>query len=321
MIRVRYLNKKENPPNYQAGKELHVIHNNTGWVEYLSDFDIRWATGISPELYEKWAKHCRTHIERYYHTKSTDSFGLIENLSKIRREHDFTLPIFAYVDNNQQLITCGFTRFLANVINGIDPKDLKLFVQTPKTYKSKNFTKAELVTTTTDAEEISGISDVEHIIELSSEAVPKITSSVLRNTVYEHGKAHETTFANRGNYALEFWEKFIKNKLINIQIKCTEQSKKLIHWNPTIWNVEFEIVPEHSFIFGDILAEFRNTTSILHLYVYDITQPLYIDYMLPLTHRHHCWFYTQNKKVHLFNTTNGPSSATWAVVDWPNFVK
>ena len=325
MSRIFYLSKPDNLPNYRAGKELHVVRDDIGWVEFLThnmDLDISWVEGIDEYTFNQIKTVALGHCARYYHSQDFASLGLLKNLVDHKRENNFDLPLFARLSKGSALITCGLSRLFALAASHVEAKDIKFFLQATKGSTFSNAITQQAVSTTKQAEQLSGIETINHILTMDTAEPHYIVSSVIRDSVYNKNPGEQYIFADQGRSTMEFWSKFISDGLINIQVHCNESSLPLIRFNPTIWRVNYHVEDMGTFLYADILDKFhKQADDKLHLNVYNITEPLDFEYMLPLVDKNNSWYHTQNKKVHLYETTQTDNGAEQPIVPWPNFVK
>lgn len=324
MPRIFYLNKPENLPDYKQGKELHLVHTDIGWVEYLSqDHDIYWVEGISKELYTSLHQQSLDQSKNHFHNQDFVSLGLLKNLVEYKLENEFKLPIFTGTfANNSIKVTCGLSRFFAMAVCQVDSKDIKFFLQANKNFRPTELLNYRLVTSTQQAENLSGMGSINHILSMMPTHPYHITSSVIRDSVYNKNYNEQYIFLDHGRSAMEFWEKFMSGGLIDIDIHCDNVSSSLIQFDPKIWRVNYHIAPMGNFLYSDILHKFElQEDNKLHLNLYRITEPLILDYILPLVSKDSSWYHTQNKKIHLYETTQTNNGASRPIVTWPSFVK
>lgn len=318
--KVFYLHKHDNLPCYSAGKELHTVEYHRGWVEYLLDTcDIYFQPGLTKKQYQNFLSTVTVSIKDYYHNKDYRIMSFLKQLALERMEHPFSLPLFADVRHGS-IITCGSSRFAACVLNGIDPSDIPMVFQTNKN-NAKPSELAQYINSTNQLHSLSGIEKFDFILDFSRTSQPTVTSSVLRNTVHE-SDPNRDTFKEHGEFIFKFWENFTCNGLIDLTISCNDTTRKLIKFDPEIWNITWRQLDHNGFGFGEILEKFaEKKTSGLNLYVYNISGPLHLEYLLPWGDSNSVWFHTLNKQVHLFETTRGAATACWPIKVMGNFVK
>jgi hypothetical protein len=319
--RVTYLSKNSNQPFYSSEKELHIVEYDRGWVEYLLQESDIYFVRLDQALLDFY--HCQAidWIETAWRDQNPRYFSLLNKLCHHRMEKPFDLPLFA--DWKQgPVLSCGNTRFTAEIVCGASPNSVPVFVQVPKgTPTPAALSQATAITSTAQAETLAGMEQVEYKLNFSQTDQPVVITSILRNTVFEADSGY-STFEDDGNFILEFWKKFTRNGRINITVSCNPETQRHVDFNPDIWNVKFNFMPMLGFSFGEILAKFgKPDNDELNLYIYDIEKSFNLCYLLPWANINSVWYHTQNKKINLFETTRGGATACWPIVMMGNFVK
>ena len=118
------------PHSYRG---LHIINPNFGWVEYLqqNNKSVHYARGISPALYQQWSDiSYKRLIDAFIHGDSY-FIGLLKHLTQIRAETPFTMPLFATTGSlpSSARLSCGSTRFMAELINQTNPDKIPVVFQ------------------------------------------------------------------------------------------------------------------------------------------------------------------------------------------------
>jgi len=318
---VFYLNKKDNPPHYHAGKELHTVEYDRGWVEHLLQSCDLYFTRLNQTLLERYRHNAVSYIETLWREQKNKHYSLLNQLANTRIEKPFDLPLFA--DWRQGInFTCGSSRFTAEILCGTTADQVPVFFQTHKGQRPAELDSAITVLSTAQAEDISGISNCEYRLNFNQSRTPNVISTIVRNTIYETDSDY-STFEENGIFISNFWKKFASDGKINLVITCNQTTKDLIEFNSNMWNVQFEIKEMHGFSFGEVLAAFSqpNVDNRLNLFVYDIKNSFNLAYLLPWVNVNSVWYHTLNKKVNLFDTTRGPATACWPIVSMGNFVE
>lgn len=321
---VRYRNKKHNLPHYQTEKELITIEYDRGWVEHaLQTSDIYFYRMDQAMLNERRTmasvllRECWTGVlEQERGSPGQAQIALIKHLTDIRSQKPFDMPLF--VDwSEKERFTCGTNRFAAEMLCGTGADMIPVFFFTEKGPRPEELSRATAINSTHQAELISGMHKVDYHLGFSQKARPLVV-----NTVINDKYTDVRNFDEEGVPIFEFWEKFKSEGKINLRIHCNQQIKELIRFNTDVWQVDFEFAPMLGFSFGEILAQFNKPNYRgLNLYVYDITEPLYLTYLLPFGHANNVWYHTLNKKIQLVDLTRGPASACWPIVAMTDFVK
>lgn len=317
---IYYLNKVDNSPLYTKSKELHKIEFARGWVEYLLETsDIYFQFGLTEPQYQHFLPAVLDKIKSFYLDQDVKLMSLLRHLVIERMDHKFSLPLF--VDHRQgNIITCGNLRFSANVLAGVLPSEMPTVIQTEKNSLQPSEL-SHLITGTDQLDELSGIDQYEFLLDFSQGSHPVVLSSVLTNSIYYKDPTSES-FSSDGLKIFEFWNKFTQDGLINLTVSCNVATRDLIKFDPKIWNVTYSQLEHNGFGFGQILEKFaEQKTPGLNLYVYNISEPLYLEYLLPWGHSNIVWSHTLNKQVHLFETTRGAATACWPIQAMGNFVK
>jgi hypothetical protein len=316
---VFYLSKSDNPPYYNAGKELHTVEYDRGWVEYLLQTSDLYFMKMSDSLIDLYRPTTVEWIRLAWIGRDEKRLSLLKYLASHRISQPFDLPIF---NNWRQpsILTCGNTRFSAEVLCGTGPGQIPVFFLTEKGCRPPTLAEATSITSTAQAEEISNITSIDYRLTFSQTAVPHVITSTLRNSMFDTNEAH-SNFTD-GKFIVDFWEKFTQDNRINITITCDEKSKQLIKFDTKIWNVKFQTNPISGFSFGQILGKFNQPDNDqLNLYVYSINTSFDLLYLIPWTTTNSVWYHTINKQVHLVDTSRGAATACWPIVAMGNFVK
>jgi hypothetical protein len=316
---VYYLSNSDRSPIYGAGKELHTIEYNRGWVEYLLQTSDLYFVKMTDSLIKKYQPVATRWIELAWHNQNQKHLALLKQLANVRLEQPFNLPLFT--DWRQgEIFTCGNTRFTAEIICGTCANQIPLFVQTKKGVVPDQSVDMECITSTLQAETLSNIQNTDYKLSFAQSAQPVVINSILKNSVYETDPDY-STFEENGHFIMDFWKKFIHDGRINITVTCNKNSVQFIKFNPDIWNVNFVFKEMSGFSFGEILSKFnRPDNQDLNLYVYDPLTLFDLAYLLPWTTSNSVWYHTVNKKIHLFDTSRGSATACWPIVPMGNFV-
>ena len=319
--KVFYIQKLDNPPLYNAGKELCTVEYDRGWVEYLNETsDIYYSPGLSQFHYQSILPSAVRYIKDFYQTQSTSNLGLLYRLLAERLEHPFAIPIIIYSDFNLFNITCGTVRFTALVLCGVDPASIPAIFQVEKNQTITDLNQTHLISSTAHINQVAELENKELIISFSSTPIPRILNTTLRNTMYDSANAN--TFDMDGNGIINFWKQFTTDNRINIVVSSDASIRKLIKFSENIWNVKFQPLEPDAHSLAKMFEKFNDPENKqLNLYVSDITEEFNLEYLIPWTTPKSVWYHTLNKKIHLFSTLKGPNSAQWPIVAMGNFVK
>jgi hypothetical protein len=324
---MHYLKKFDHPPMIKRGRELITIDYNTGWVEHMSTYcDLHYTAGISDQLIELFKRyHLDSQLTNYNQNRKIISLGLVRNLVDIRREEPFILPLFgSFIGVGTPNLTCGATRFAATILAGHDPGQTPCIWQLPKGETREILGSTTLITSTLHAEELCNLEQVQYTLGFEyNNGQYKVSSSVLRHTVYDHSDRNKN-FASSGENIVKFWDQHrnVETNKIKIIVACNPQDRKFVLYSPEDWDVTFVDLECPNFSYTNVLTEFANSTDPhLRLEVRDVTEKFLLEYLVPLTDASKVWFHTLDKKLNLVDTTKGAAGADCTVAIWGNLVK
>jgi hypothetical protein len=108
-----------------------------------------------------------------------------------------------------------------------------------------------------------------------------------------------------------------------LNIRCTPEVEKLIQPSKFFtWDVVHEKAEEWQWSYGKILGAYRKTEtplgydeSQLHLWLYDATEPVYLELLFPWITGQYTCCHTKNKKALFFDTSSDVTSMQ-LVGDW-----
>jgi hypothetical protein len=331
---IRYLKKFDHPLfNIERGREFTTIDYNTGWIEHMSTYcDVYYTAGIPEKLIEIFKEKISFHrMMTYNWNQELTELGFIKHLTELRKETAFSLPLFGSAlsaDSDIPLLTCGGSRFTATFLSGQPLDTIPCLWQMPKGTLNQIIGPATLVTNTLQAEELCNLEMIEYHLEFDyNDGKPVVISSILRGTEYSlslKDAQRNNLFTATGKGTMSFWDshKEKNSKQIKITVACNSESQDLVKYDASNWEVTFVDLATPDFSFSNILSQFGNPQNPqLLLELRGITESLRLEYFLPLVDKNKVWFYTNDKKVNLIDTTKGPASATWPIIEWGNFVK
>ena len=328
---MRYLKKFDHPPVIKRGRELTTIDYNTGWVEYMSTYcDVHYTAGISDQLIKIFKRSLSDYrLTEYNQQRETTLLGFIKNLTDIRREGPFALPLFGFcLENQTPLLSCGASRFTATMLAGQDLGQTPCIWQLPKGKTNEILGPTTLVTSTLHAEELCNLEQVEYLLGFEyNNGKPKIINSVLRDTVFDlntFGESKQVNFTTVGEDIMKFWDRHrnAETNKVKITVACDPYARQFVVYNTNDWDVTFIDLETPDFSFAHILAEFSNSANPqLKLELRGVTDRFLLEYLVPLVDKNKVWFHTRDKKLNLVDTGKGPASATWPIIVWGNLVK
>jgi hypothetical protein len=244
-----------------------------------------------------------------YVNKDSDEYqqmvqGLLHILAQVRLNEQFVMPLFAsqnHHNGNRIDMTCGLTRFMACLVNGIEDNNIPLIVLAKDTPKYDGWQKIE---TTQQFEELFNLADLDHNIGITTDdGVPAVVNSIILHSIYgTTSKSGTNTHYHAASKKIaDFWKKFISdtNHKIDITISCTEDTKALIQPSD-YFNISYVIKPplEWQFSFGKMTGahQDKSTSARLNLYLFDIVEPVNLNLLLVWPTEDYGTFYSRNHK-------------------------
>jgi len=328
---MRYLKKFDHLPMIKRGRELINIDYNNGWVEHMSTYcDLYYTVGIPAQLIESCKnQHLDERLMCYNQKRETAVLGLVKELTDIRRKEPFAMPLFgSFLGVDIPYLTCGATRFAATILAGHDPGQTPCIWQVPKGETRAVLGPTTLITSTLHAEELCNLDQVEYTLEfMYDNGKYKVTSSVLRDTVYDlstSGDSKQLNFTEIGEDIMKFWDRHrnAETNKVKITVACDSHVRQFVAYNHNDWDVTFIDLDTPNFSFTHVLAEFANSLNPhLRLELRGVTDKFLLEYLVPLVEKNKVWFHTQDKKLNLVDTGKGPASATWPIAVLGNLVK
>lgn len=219
------------------------------------------------------------------------------------KEKRFIMPLFVSKDT----ITCGLTRFFACLVNGVEAKDIPTILLSKSTPQYDGW---EKIASTQDFTKLFNLGDIDHEIGIyMGRDIAEVGHSLIRHSIYDT----PNMFHKSKQAISSFWKKFTSEtgKKICVTIWCTEHTKSLI--KPSPWfDISYMIKQpeEWQFSFGFILGSFRDASESageLHLYLYDIIEPVELCLLLAWPTNDYGVFISQNNKSVLIDTHNKSS--------------
>lgn len=297
---------------------LHIINPNIGWVEYLhqNNQEVYYTTGITKNLYLRWCQSNEEQLVNNFHKRNSPFYGLLKNLVQIRIDTNFLMPLFATGDHS--VITCGSTRFAAHQLCNSSPDQIAVvFLLNPGEKLPTDIT-AERIQSTEHFDLIAKLTDTNYTIDFNTNGPPRVSSSVVHQLDYQVGG--QTKLVNQGNSIFDFWQRFTHENKIKITVSCTNPDQ--ITYNPSLWNVEILRLQENSFGYGAVMQKFQEPSDgKLHVWI-NGNYHLDLEQLLVWPdNRGACWWQTQDKNLHMFETTAGPQSVHRTISIIGNIVK
>ena len=302
----------------------------SGWVEHCNQYgQLFYADAVSKEFYKKCHQQAINIIAKNSLNDNKKNLGFINHLSNILINDEFVFPMFGVipVGATELKITTGLTRLVANIMNGRTASELKTVVFVPKGQKATQLEDAKPLTSTADFEKIYNLADIDYEIGMSDAATGdmsefQIDRSVLKYSIYDK-KDQALPHTQTGATISSFWAKHIKKEKLHVNIRCTPEVEKLLQPSKMFtWNVIHEKAEEWQWSYGKILGAYRKTEaplnwdeSRIHLWLYDVTEPVYLELLLPWMTGQYTCCHTKNKKA-LFFDTSGDVTSIQIIGDW-----
>jgi hypothetical protein len=297
--------------DYRRGPSLSRTSTTQGWVEYLNTLgQVYHLPQISSGLYKSTQHYLIEKISEEFFSDQYYWIGWIKHLAQTRLADNFVLPIFGSIGpvSNSSRVQCGNSRLAACIVCGILPEQIPMIVFS----KSRKHlpTSAERVLSTQQFEQLFSLDKTDYHITFTEQdnGDVEFDSSVLRYTIYEGNslQSHQmATFAVDDTECKQFWKQFQQaNNKIKIQIHGTAQTKSFLV-DSILFDIEYveRLQNEWEFSYGMMLGEFdqtaknRVTSSELQLWLYDVTEPVHLEFMIPWMTVNKNFYKTQNEKA------------------------
>jgi DNA-dependent RNA polymerase auxiliary subunit epsilon len=300
------------------GPLISIHYRDIGWVEYFKKSGIHAWIADTPtlKLHQAWYQDTLDHIVGLY-AENSDVMGLIQYLARIRLDQPFIMPMFVKVDaRGNSTITAGNCRRDACVLTNTPAKEISAILYTTNDQMPEGFGNVRKLETTKEFEELYGLQDIDYKLGMSiaSNDDHVIVSSVLRHTIFDK-TVIESSHKQAATSCFAFWKRFtnIKTDKIDIEIHCTEKIREFVQESP-LFNVTFIHEPEAEWVwsYGKLLGKYRKTdddtnSSPLYLWLFDITEPVHLELLLPWADNAFSSFYSRNEKSVLFETSHATS--------------
>jgi hypothetical protein len=294
-----------------------------GWVEYCNQRgQLSYAFAVTEDFYKKCHQQAIATIVNHASVIDKKQLGFIHHLSTVLFNDEFVMPVFGVVRaNSDQLeITTGLTRIIASMMNGCTAEQLKIVVYTPVNHSVTQLKNVKLLTSTANFEKIYNLKDIDYEISMSDNAKGNMSEfrfdrSVLKHSIYDK-KDQALPHTQLGANIVNFWGKHLRNDKILINIRCTPEVEKLIQPSKIFnYNVIHENADEWTWSYGKILGAYRKIEtplaydeSQIHLWLYDATEPVYLELLLPWITGQYTCCHTKNKKALFFDTSTDVTS-------------
>ena len=300
-----------------------------GWVEYCNQYgQLFYADAVSEEFYKKCHQQAIDTITKYQIEGDKKNLGFINHLSNILLNDEFIFPMFGVMPLGFGLpcITTGISRLIASVINGRTAGELKTVIFVPYKLSLAHLKNAKPLTSTEEFEKIYNLADIDYEISMSDSPSGNMSEfqfdrSVLKHSIYDK-KDQALPHTHLGDAISNFWIRH-KQEKIHLNIRCTPEVEKLIQPSELFsWDVVHENATEWEWSYGKILGAYRKSdssyrTSVTYanLWLYDVTEPVHLELLLPWMTGQYTCCHTKNKKALFFDTSNDVTSMQ-IIGDW-----
>ena len=299
------------------GPEFQKISRVQGWVEYLNTLgQVYYFPQLNRQYYESRRQNLINRMPNHIVNQGgTDHLGWIYHLAQQRLLDKFVLPVFGSVDTvSGTNIQCGNSRIEASILCGIGPEHIPVIAFCPS--RMHISAPAERLQSTQQFNNIFKLDNIDYRIVFEESDSSEITfiNSVLRHTIYEGSPETTTHYSVNTFDCMTFWRKFqTENNQIEIQIHCTQQTQS--HIVPSnLFKIEYinKNANEWELSYGMMLGAFNNqsrntntnTKSKLQLWLYNITEPVHLELLVPWMTSQHNFYKTQNEKAVIINSEN-----------------
>lgn len=290
------------------GPEFQKISRSQGWVEYLNTVgQVYYLPHLSQQYYEFRRQVLINTMPSYVvNQNGTDYLGWIQHLAQQRLLDKFVLPVFGSVDaDSGSVVECGNSRLDANIMCGIGPEEIPMIAFSSS--RMHIAPPAERLQSTQQFNDIFKLDNVDYQIVFEESDLSKITfsNSILRYTAYENSFETTTRYSVDTVDCMSFWNVFrTENAQFEIQIHCTPETRPHVVAS-NLFKVEYidkkasEWEISYGMMLGAFNKKFRNekSKSKLELWLYDVTEPVNLELLVPWMSSRHNFYKTQNDKA------------------------
>jgi hypothetical protein len=311
---IRYKTDSKNGPEFQK------ISKTQGWVEYLNTLgQVYCFPSISQDCYTSRRQDLINNMPRHLENfNKSDHLGWINHLAQQRLIEKFILPLFGTIDaaTGKQHVQCGNSRIDASIMCGISHNEIPMIAFSAS--RKQLSVPAERLTSTEQFNTIFGLNSIDYRIVFDESDSSEITfmNSVLRHTIYEGSPQTATHYSSKTNDCIDFWKKFqTEDMKFEIQIHCTPETQSFVVPSD-LFKIEYinRDANEWELSYGMMLGAFNekvrnaHSRSKLQLWLYDVTEPVNLELIIPWMTSRHNFYKTQNEKAVVIygeNQSNG----------------
>ena len=303
----------------EHGSELQKISKAHGWVEYLNTLgQVYYLPELTQQYYESRRQSLIDNMPAYKLDQGhrTDYIGWIYHLAQQRLLDKFVLPVFGSIDDvTGPCVQCGNGRIAASILCGIGPKDIPMIAfSASRAHTSASVERLQLeqLQSTQQFNNMFKLDNIDYQVTFTESDSTEITflNSVLRHTIYESSLESSTHYSGDTFNCMSFWRNFqTDNDQLEIQIHCTQETQSYIV-SSNLFKIEYinKNASEWEISYGMMLGAFNkqslNTKPKLQLWLYNITQPVNLELMIPWMSNRHNFYKTQNEKAVIINGKN-----------------
>lgn len=306
-----------------------ITGEDSGWVEYCNrQGQLIYSSEFSKEFFQKCRQQAIDTIVENLSDTNKKHLGFIHHLSTVLLDDDFVLPVFGIIgDNNELEITTGLTRIIARMVNGCATQEFPTIAFVPNGHIVPELENVEPLTSTKDFVKIYNLDDIDYEINMTDGiqgdgSQLRFTRSVLKYSIYDK-KDQALPHTQLGSNIINFWNTHTKKEKILINIRCTAEVEQLIQPSKIFnWNVIHEEPETWQWSYGKILAAYRKTDTpaswelpSIHLWLYNVTEPVNLELLLPWITGQYTACHTKNKKALFFDTSRDVTSLQ-IIGDW-----
>lgn len=310
------MNFIEYQTDQELGPKLLQTVLNLGWVEFLQKTGrVYLCQNPTPELWQKIKDRVIETISGKIFSNNFGAIGIAKTLAKERLLQSFILPPMLNMQDDEFVIGTGTSRLIAELMCGTDPADIVFVVYCHDNTGNLNlFRSCTEIKSTQHFETHFSLQKIDYKIGIDTSAVGngfEFRNSIVRHSMYDKFGESSSFWQEIGHDFTQFLNRSKSfNDRIQIHVHCIEQQQHLIPKSNEHYLISliFEPVDEWQFSYAKMLGSYRGVdelkpTTHITVWVFDIAEPLIIELLLLWTEAKCSAYYTKNKKIVLFDTT------------------
>lgn len=301
-----------------------------GWVEYCNRAgQLYHADGVEDKFFQQLKNEVIADISNWWKLENRKQLGFVHHLATVLTMDRFVFPMLGTVgpDSDYPEITVGRSRLAASILNGLTADDFKSVVFAIKDRTVKNLKNISPLNSTIEFDKMYHLKDIDYEIAMSDNVSGnmndlKFIHSILKHSIYD--KIDQALpHTDMGSKVMGFWQQHVRKDKILVNVRCTAEVEKLIQpSNIFTYNVTHENPEDWVWSYGKILGSYRKTegpknyeNTLLNLWLYNATEPIHLELMIPWMSGQYTCCYTQNKKALIFDTSIDATSMQ-PIGDW-----